>query len=168
MVVLCLKSSAPSLSHTHEVWVNRSVKEIRQNTSSHHGASPSIAHVQWPASGGFKVISLPLFYWWFPSNMKHFFSHLTTYACTASGLFRIHRQPETTVWRQLCQACKSSQALHWITHRHIYTLILDLYGVLHPPLNAAVKAFLDSCRSSIFKKVHVRTHEHTPESFKDL
>lgn len=88
--------------------------------------------------------------------------------CLWAVIHNIHRQPETTVWRQLCQACKSCQVLLGVTHRHIYTLILDLYGALHPPLDAAVKVFLISYRSSVFKELHARTHKHAMESFRDL
>lgn len=81
-----LKSSTPSLSVRScswiRVWVKGSVKEIRQNTTSHFCRHSC----KGPASGGLKVILLRLFYWWFPSNMKHFFSHLTTNTCAASGL----------------------------------------------------------------------------------
>lgn len=80
----------------------------------------------------------------------------------------IHRQPETKAWRQLYQARESCQVLHWATRIHIYTLILDLYDVLHPPLSTAVKVFLNSCKSSAFKEVHARTHKHTAERHTDF
>lgn len=83
----------------------------------------------------------------FPPNRTHMH-------CLWAVIQDIHRQPETRGWRQLYRARKSCQVLH----THIHTLILDLYGVLHPPLSTAVKVFLNSYKSAIFKEHHACTH----------
>lgn len=138
-----------------------------------------------PGSGGFEVISWLLFYWWFPSNMKRFFSHLTTHTCAASGLsLRTYTDSQKQVVgvssTRPASHVRSCTELHTRTrthphkhtHRHthtqICTLILDLYGVLHPPLSAAVKVFLNSYKSAIFKEVRARTHKHTLTSHTDF
>lgn len=87
----------------------------------------------------------------FPPNHTHMH-------CLWAVIQDIHRQPGTRSWRQLYQARKSCQVLYWSTHIHVYTLILDLYGVLHPPLSTAVKVFLNSSKSTIFKELHTNTH----------
>lgn len=106
--------------------------------------------------------------------MKHFFSHTPTDMhtltnCLWAVIQDIHRQPVT---RGLASALPGLQVMSGpalnCTHRHIYALPLDLYSVLHPPLNAAVTAFLNSYRSTIFKEFLVYTHKHTVESFRDF
>lgn len=73
---------------------------------------------------------------------------------------------QTTRNKELASALPGLQVMSGptlsYTHKHISTLILDLYGVLHPPLNTAVKAFLNSYKRTIFKELHTQTHSEEP------
>lgn len=94
----------------------------------------------------------------FPPNHTHM-------RCLWAVIQDIHRQPETSGWRQLYQPAshvRSCTQLHTHTHTHTFTLILDLYSMLHPPLSTAVRIFLNSYKSTIFKEVHARTHIEEP------
>lgn len=64
------------------------------------------------------------FYWWFPSNMKHFFSHLTTHTCTASGLsFRTYtdsqKQGVGVSSTRPASRVRSCTELHTYTFTHL-------------------------------------------------
>lgn len=63
----------------------------------------------------------------FPSNHTHM-------CCLWAVIEDIHRQSETSGWRQLNQARKSCQVLHWATHTHKFahlSWIFMVYFTLH-------------------------------------
>lgn len=121
-------------------------------------------------SGGFEAIWRLLFYWWFLSNMKPFFSHLTTHIRTASGLsFRMHTDSQkqgagvsSTGPASHVRSCLNYTNTHTDEYTH-YTLILDLYSVLHPPLSTAVKVFLNSQECHLQRAPCTHTWTHTEE-----
>lgn len=152
---------------------------IREKKTGHHTFSPSIrhththtAHFLGPGSGGFEVTSLLLLI----VPVKHetrLFPHAHRYAHTHKLPLGCHSgHTQTTCNKGLASALQGLQVMSGPalnrTHRHIYALPLDLYSVLHPPLNAAVTAFLNSYRSTVFKEFLVYTHKHTVESFRDF
>lgn len=97
----------------------------------------------------------------FPPNHTH--TH-----CLWAVIQDAYRQPETRGWRQLYRALKSCQVLPQL-HKHTtheythYTLILDLYSELHPPLSTAVKVFLSSQECHLQRAPCTHTWTHTEE-----